>query len=225
MDSCNAEFFTWDKNEIKFEVTKTVKGYKGKDILDEYLANYDLVFENTNSNIDKNINNINQKITLKSQYSGEIIKGIDKNIDLKIFIPKKIKSIFLDIKIGEVNFNDPIIGDVSANLNMANIMFDNFEGKINVQGDMGNIEIKKGMIKANSSIVKNMGDIRIKADFENGGIYMFYTNVGLIELSLPKSLRAQFSTSLEVENEFANIDSSTNISANSNMGKVTIKKY
>lgn len=94
---------------------------------------------------------------------------VNKMVDLKIYLPKCIDVLNLYLDKGWVKFHDDLKGILNADINMADIEINKFTGTVNIKGDMGNVSILDGRISKNSSIIKNIGSISIKSQFEEGG--------------------------------------------------------
>lgn len=214
-DSSNIEVYTWEKQEVKFEVTKRVRGIHEKEILREKLNNFDI-------DIDKN----DDKVFFKSEYKGKDKNPIDRSIDLRMYIPKSVSNLNLKLDIGNIKFYDDIKGTLNADINMANMEINRFVGVVNVKGDVGNVKISSGRIKGESSIIKNIGSISVKAEFDEKGQYVFKTGTGNIDLMLPENSKVSFESvgTLEV-NELSDFGYPTKVQVESSMGKIAIKKY
>lgn len=214
-DSGNIEMYTWDKDGVKFEMTKRVRGTESEEILSQKLNNF---------NID--INENENKIIFKSEYKGKDKNPIDKSIDLKIYVPKAEKTLNLKLDIGNIKFYDDIKGVLNADINMANMEINRFVGVVNIEGDVGNVKISSGKISGKSSIVKNIGNISVKAEFEEGGDYTFKTGTGNIDLMLPYGSKVSFESVGELEvNEFNDFNHSTKAKVETSMGKIAITGY
>lgn len=214
-DSSNIEVYTWEKDEVKFEMTKRVRGIEEEEILNEKLNNFSV-------DIDKNDNNI----IFKSEYRGKDKNPIDKSINLKIYIPKGATTLNMKLDIGDIKFYDDIKGVLNADINMANIEINRFVGLVNIKGDVGNVKISNGKILSKSSIVKNIGTISVKAEFEEGGNYAFKTGTGNVDLILPEGSEVSFESVGELEvNEFSDYSCPTKAKVETSMGRIAITKY
>jgi hypothetical protein len=214
-DSSNIEVYTWDKNEVKFEMTKRVRGAEAEEVLAQKLDSF-------NVDIDKNESNI----VFKAEYKGKDKNPIDKSIDLKIYIPKAENTLNLKLDIGNIKFYDDIKGVLNADINMANMEINRFVGVVNIKGDVGNVKISSGRISGKSGIIKNIGSISVKAELEKGGDYTFKTGTGNIDLMLPKESEVSFESVGELEvNEFSDFSYPTKAKVETSMGKIAITGY
>ena len=214
-DSGDIEVYTWDKGEVKFEITKKIRGAKDNAELENKLKDFNI-----------SVSQDQAKITLKSEYKGDIKSQADRRVDLRIYIPKKIKSIDYKMDTGSIKFLDDINGELKGDTNMVNTDINRFEGQISIKGSMGNVNIANGKISGNSSITEDMGNISIKSEFEDNGSYAFAVNIGNIDLKLPSDSHISFESVGESEiNEFPTAACPTKIKLSSGMGKISIRKY
>ncbi len=214
-DSGNIEVYAWESSEIKFEVTKRVRGVLKKEVLSEKLKNFDI-----------EINKDESKIFFRSEYVGKDKNPIDRSIDLIIYLPKSVDVLNLKLDIGNIKFHDDLKGILNADINMANMEINKFDGVVNIKGDVGNVRISNGKIEGESSIIKNIGSISVKAEFKEEGKYLFKTGTGNIDLILPDNSQIAFESIGELEiNEFSDSDYPTKAHVETSMGKIAIKKY
>jgi len=213
-DSGNIEVYTWEKSEIKFEVTKRVRGVLKKEILSEKLKNFNI-----------EINKEDSKIIFKSGYGAKDKNPIDRCIDLIIYLPKGVNTLNFKVDIGNIKFHDDIKGILNADISMANMEINRFVGVVNIKGDVGNVRISNGRIEGESSIIKNIGSISVKAELEEKGKYLFKTGTGNIDLMLPDNSQIAFESMGELEvNEFVDFGYPANAYVETSMGKIAIRK-
>lgn len=214
-DSSNIEVYTWDKKDVKFEITKRVRGVQDKETLEKKLEDFKI-----------DLSEKDNKVFFKSEYRGKDKNPVDRSVDIRVYLPKSIKLLNCKLDIGNIKFLDDISGVLNADINMANMEINRFDGIINVKGDVGNVKISNGRISGKSSIVKNIGSISIKAEFKENGEYFFKTETGNIDLWLPQNSKISFESvgSLEV-NEFNEYLYPTKVKVSTSMGKIAIKKY
>lgn len=214
-DFSNTEIYGWDKYEVKFEITKKVRGIQDKKVLAEKLEDFDI-------NISQNVN----KVEFKSEYKGSIKSPADKSVDLRVFIPRKTKFMVFALGVGSMKFYDDIKGELKITMDMANIEVNKFEGAIKVDGNMGNFKIGNGKISGDSHVIVKAGNISIKAAHEENKSFRYETDIGNVDLLLPVSSKISIETigTLEV-NEFAKSANTGKVTAISKMGKISIKKY
>ncbi|MDQ2085862.1 hypothetical protein RBH29_05350 [Herbivorax sp. ANBcel31] len=214
-DSGNIEFFNWDRKEVKLEIKKRVTGIWQNNNLDEKLHDFKVeLIEEDN------------KIYFDVEYTGKDRNSTDKIVDLKIYIPRCVHVLNLDLDRGNVKFHDDLRGILNVDINTADIEINKFIGKINIKGDVGNVRILNGKLSENSSIIQNIGSINIKSEFEEGGEYRINTGTGNIELWAPENSKVSFeSVGAIEENNFKENNYPTKVRVNSSMGKISIKKY
>lgn len=214
-DYSDFEIYSWGKDDVKFEITKRLRGTREKDVLENEFKNFSV-----------NISQVGGKLNFKSYYKGKINNPIDRSLDLKIYVPKKIQGISFKLDSGNINFLDDVDYNLRFDANMTDTSINRLNGAIDFKSKVGNIDIKNGRIKGNSNIKAGIGNINIKAEFEDEGKYNFLTDVGNIYLNLPQKAQVNFETigTLEV-NELQTYSNNTIIKLKTGMGKITIKKY
>lgn len=218
-DFGNIEFFNWDKKVIKLEIKKKIIGILQND--------------NLNNNLDEKLDDFkieliekNDKINLDIKYTGKNENTVNKMVDLKIYLPKSMNVLNLHLDEGWVKFHDDLKGILNADINMADIEINKFIGTVNIKGNVGNVSILDGKISKNSSIVKSIGSISIKSQFEEGGDYIIDTGTGNIDLWVSKDSKVSFESTGAIEkNDFKEYNYPTKVKVNSFIGKISIKEY
>ncbi|MCR4434631.1 MAG: hypothetical protein QHH06_00085 [Clostridiales bacterium] len=214
-DSGNMEIYTWDRNAAKFEMTKAIKGAQKKDFLEKKLNGFSTAITQSKNSI-----------TYRASCKGGIKNPGDKRIDLKVYIPKQVQSIKLKLDTGCIKFYDDIKCRLDADIDMASIDINRFDGLMNIKGDMCSLRMGSGVLKGGSNVTVNVGSIELKAQFEENGKYNFETGMGNINLSIPSGQNVNLECMGAVEtNEFTPGPFSTRISVKSGMGKIFIRKY
>ena len=147
-DYSNIEIYSWDDKKVKIEMTKRVKGVEDASEL---------------NNFDIQIVKDQDTIKLTSKYKGKVKSPFDRSVDVRAYLPKKIKKVSCKLDVGSVKFYDDIKGDIDVAVNMANIEINRIEGQLTLNGDMGDVRILNGVIRQGSSIRRNWGSIFLKA--------------------------------------------------------------
>jgi len=222
-DFGNIEFFNWDKKTIKLEIKKKIIGV--------------LKNENLNEDSDDRLNEKlddfkielieeKDKLNFDIKYTGKNDSSVNKMVDLKIYLPEFIDVLNLHLDEGWVKFHDDLKGILNADTNIADIEINKLIGKVNIKGNMGNVSILEGRISKNSSIVKNIGSISIKSQFEEGGDYIINTGAGNIDIKASKDSKVSFESIGAVEkNDFEEYNYPTKVKVNTSIGKISIKEY
>lgn len=218
-DIGNIELFTWDKKEVKFEITRRLRGLQEKAVLENQLKDFSIKTEENEN-----------KIVFVFKYTGSIKSPFDKSVDLKIFAPKKVSLMRYTLDTGSIKLYDDTDCDLYAELDMVNVEINKFNGTINLKGNMCNLRIGDGVIKSNSSIKLGMGNIDIKARFEETKAgqqnFILDTDMGNIDLRLPADTLLGFENIGTVAvNEFFSDGIPSNVRVRSGMGKISIKKW
>lgn len=215
-DIGNMEFYSWGRNEIKFEITKKIRGIQEKKVLDKRLKGFSVVLEKDG-----------HEVRFRSAYRGYLGKDEDRSLDLRVYLPQRVEEVNLKLNRGRIRMFDDIKCRLKADVDTANLSINSFKGCLNIKADVCDLRIDEGRILNGSSVLVNMGSIRIRAEFEKDGDYSFVTNTGDVCLLLPADSNIGFETAGTVEtNEFA--DSTglpAGIKVSSGMGKIEIKKY
>jgi len=213
-DSANIEVYSWDKKEVKFEITKKVRGTQTREELEKMLNGFNISCTGENG-----------RITFKSEYKGPIRSTVDISIDLKVYIPKKITSVNCKLDIGRIRIYDDMKGSLNVAVNMANVDINKFEGKLNLNADMCDLRIGSGMLADGSLVNVNMGNILINARYEKEGRYNFHTGMGNIDITAPAEQKISFESIGCVDiNQFESGSFPVKIELRSGMGKIAIKK-
>ncbi|TYQ13192.1 UNVERIFIED_CONTAM: hypothetical protein Cloal_4250 [Acetivibrio alkalicellulosi] len=211
----NIEFYSWDKKGIKFEINKIVRGVLEKELLEEKLD--DLMV---------NISDDNNKIYFDAKWMVKRKNVLDKWIDMRVYLPGNINDLNINLDKGNIKFYDDIKGQINADLNISNVDINRFEGVINIKGNKGNVKISNGKISGKSSIVKSIGNISIKSQFEEGGEYFFDTGTGNIELITYEGSKISIeSVGILDKNDFTKHTYPTKVWVSSGIGRISIIKY
>lgn len=228
-DSSNIEVYCWKRDNIKFEITRRVKGAYKKDVILEKLGEFKI-----------DIKNEKDEVALISRYEGKHKNSIERSADFKIYVPKVIDTMDYKVDSGNIRIYDDIRGSLNAELNNTNLEINRFNGVLNVTGNAGNVKVSGGKMSENSNVKKNNGNISIKSEFDENGEYTFNTGRGRIDLYVPSDSRASFETVGELEiNEFADrqslklltgseaklSDKLGRVRINSGFGGISVRKY
>ena len=213
IENGNIEVFTWDKNEIKFEIKKQINGNTDRSVLQEMLNNLTI-----------DIAQNDDIISLNSKYKGK--KDINySKIDLIIYLPKKINSISCNIGGGWIKFIDDIRCDLKIKSQKAFIQINNIVGKIDAVIGEGNFTINNGTIHGDTKVQVEKGNISIRAGLDPNGFFDFSTMFGNIDLSFPEDVQTSFiSTAAFKVNEFGESSYPARVKAYSKIGRVSILK-
>lgn len=214
-DSGNLEIYTWNKREIKFEITKKIRSVQEANTSENKFNDFDIIVKQENN-----------KVIFNSKYKGNIKNPIDRSIDLRIYLPQKNSNIYCRMDLGKIKIFDEINCNLNIQMNLIDTEINKFEGKLILKGDMGDLRLNGGLLLPDSSVKVNNGNIIIKSEIVNQGKYDFETGIGNIDLTFPKDSNISLEKvgALAV-NEFIPNDNSTKVSATTGMGKISIRKY
>lgn len=215
IDSGNLEVYTWDKNEVKLEITKRIRGQEGEEALKEKLGDFSIDIQE-----DKNI------VSVKAAYKGTIKNPVDRSTDIRMYIPRKAASFDCNVKVGQIRFFDDIRCNLNFLIDRANVSINRMIGKLSLNADMCDLKVSEGRMFEGSNVKINMGNIYIKSEFDDEGVYSIDTGMGSLEVNLPEGSPVTIDCvgSLEV-NEFPEAGHDTKVSLRSGMGKIAVRKY
>ena len=214
-ENSNIQIYSWNKKEIKFEMTRRIRGIESKANLMKHLDVFDI-----------NISMEDNRASLVYKYNGNNVKPAENILDLKVYIPKKTGYINCIQKNGKLKFFDDVNCDVNIDTGTVDVEMNSFEGKLLYKSQSGDLRISEGKIKNESNINIIKGNIRIKAKFEPAGSYNFKTGTGILELCLPDNTNAiveatgQFETVKLEEGELP-----AYFRLQSDIGKISITKF
>jgi len=214
-DSGNINIFSWDRDEVKFEITKKLRGIQSKEELAKMLEDFEITAEKRG-----------KKIVFNSEYKGKIKNPSNKSVDLRVYIPKKVDSIDIKLDTGIIKFFDDVRSEINLNVDSVNVDINKLIGKVIMVADMGNLRISGGMLKSGSSVKTNFGNISVKTELEETGEYYFGTNIGSIDLSLPEGTEFDVEAKGSIRsNEFEQCFSGAKIKLESKMGDISLTRY
>lgn len=117
-----------------------------------------------------NLTNEGNTITVSSTTSYHKTKAFNPfgnyrniGIDIDIYLPSGyLETLDISSDLGDVDIESPLDVDLTVNCDMGSITAENLSGKFALHTDMGNIEIERINITADSSATSDMGDIEIE---------------------------------------------------------------
>jgi hypothetical protein len=132
-DSSNIEVYCWNQDNIKFEITRRVKGAYKKDVIEEKLGEFKI-----------DIKKEKDEVVLISRYEGDLKNSIERSADFKIYVPKVIDTMNYKVDSGNIRIYDDIRGSLNADLNNTNLEINRLQGVLNVNGNAGNVKVSGG---------------------------------------------------------------------------------
>jgi hypothetical protein len=215
IDSGNLEVYSWDKNEVKLEITKRIRGPEEEELLKEKLGDFII-----------DIKEEENKVSVKAAYKGSFKSPVDRSTDITMYIPKKTGFFDCNVKVGQIKFFDDIRCNLNFVIDMANVDINRLIGKLTLKADICDLKVSGGRLFEDSSVKINMGNIYVKSEFVDEGFYSFDTGMGSLEVNLPDGSLVSFEClgSLEV-NEFGDVRHDARVSLRSGMGKIAVRKY
>lgn len=208
------ELYSWNKKEVKFEITRTVRGREEREYLLKRLDGFKL-----------DIGAEAGRVYLKSGFTGG--RGhVEGLADFRIYIPKKTAAIRLVQKDGSLHFLDDFNGDISVEAGDLAVDINRLEGKLTCKLDRGDVDVSSGELGNGSSVRVENGNIRIKAAFEEAGSYNIGTGFGILDLCLPEETNAVFEAYGMLEAaDFSEGERPSRFRLESKTGKISIQKF
>ena len=214
-ENSSIEVYSWNRNEVKFEMTKRIKGRESKDNLFKLLNGFN-IFTNKESG----------RINLICRYKGNSGKFAECLLGLKVFIPKKTNRIDCTQKTGKLKFIDDLHCNLNINTDSVVVEINRLEGRLVYKTKSGDLRISAGVIETDSFAQAIDGNIRIKGQFREAGSYSFKTGTGIVGLCLPDDLNAAFENLGQVETcNFIKGDYPAKFKLESKIGKIEISKF
>lgn len=214
LTNADIEIFAWNKDMIKFEVSKRLIGTSSREELSDELNKYYI-----------KINPGDSKINISESYKGNDDNIIEKYTDIKIYTKNKLKLIDLKIKKGKVKFSDEINCSLNGEFDRVNLEMIRFDGNVNAKINLGNVSILNGYLSGDTNISINNGNIYIKSEFDVKGRHKIKTKTGNIELVIPDTENLSVNCKGNVDiNEFKNSPTDPVVYAESHIGIIKVKK-
>lgn len=210
------EVYTHDSDKIVFETAIKASVAGDADSIKEKMleAGY------TSYSIENN----NGKIMFKYPGNSKIKDLYDVRTDVVIYIPIRTKSV--NIRAGKVSitFHDDVKCDIDISVNTAGIKIGRLNGRIRIDGKVGNVRISSGKLKEGSQIRVGSGNLYIAADEYQPGRYSFETEKGNITVINPKKSEATYENlGVVKESCYSGPDHTVKISLRSDIGEISVK--
>lgn len=214
-DYGNIEFYNWDRQEIKFEITHKVRDSKPVSQLEMMLERF------------KTSTGENQgSVKFSCSYKGKEGSYEDTFTVIRVFLPDKPVTVSCRLQQGRLSFLDDLETVLLIDTGNTDVKINRLKGTVKYNGENGSFNIDSGFINSKSSIVTKNGNIKIKADFENPGLYKINTGTGIIALDLPESLDAVFESNGSIDTEEStNTIVCSKFLIKNDIGKVEINRF
>lgn len=214
-DYCNVVIYSWNKPDIKLEATKRLRGNFEKEILEEKIQHLKI-----------DISKKNENAVLRAEYKGRNENAADRELELKLHVPKKIKKINFMVDNGTIKVMDDMKCDFNFKTKAVKVEINRFAGKLTYRSSEGSIDLRGGKLKKGSFLFSDRGNISIKSELEQEDTYTVETLMGNIDVQLPYNLdvSAECIGNTEV-NEFAGKASATKMKIQSGIGRISVTKY
>jgi len=215
IDSANLQIYCWDKKEIKYEVKHIIRDNKPIEELGELLNKYSIKSETKENTLFFSVN-----------YDGKIKNSEDIYSDVKLTIPRKIKTVNITQQLGNLIVEDKYTGNIDAELDSVNSEIKSLKGQLLLECNKGNLRLNSGRLSRNSSVKINKGNIYIKAQCQEQSQYSFETETGNIELNLPIDSNILLQSFGRVKyNQFTGIEGDIHIETSAKTGEISVNGY
>lgn len=180
-DYAEIETYSWDREQVKFEITRRVRGNLSKQKLADRL-------DKLETKITKKDNTVSITGSCRLKYADYP----DCCLQLRIYTPRSMKNMDYKLKKGTIKLLDNVKCDVAFAVKDASLEINSLEGKISYKGDAGTVRIFSGILYNGSNIQVGRGNVDIKASCKAGGDYQVNALSGFIKLELPSDINATF---------------------------------
>lgn len=221
IQSGDIDVFTHASEDIVFETAMRAAGDAERDDLMNALLKVSYNVECNNSKTVFTFPGANSDV--KPQY--------DLRLGITVYVPKKIKNISIQIDRGNITFHDDLKCDIAVKAGAAGIGINNPDGRIDIEGKIGNVRISSGKLKEGSQIKMDAGNLHIAVKEYQQGSYFFKTGKGDISVYIPEDSIVTFeNVGIVRENEHtysskhSYSDPATKISLLCDLGEISIKK-
>lgn len=215
VDSADLQIYCWDNQEIKYEIKHTVRDKKSNEQLEKLLEKFTI-----DTSIEDNV------CSFIVNYNGTIKNSQDLLSEIKLTIPRRIKSLDISQEQGSFTVEDKFEGNISAELNTVNSEIKSMYGKLLLKCHTGNFRLSSGKLSNGSEVNVQSGNIYIKAQCQDMSKYTFQTETGNVDLAFPVDSRIKLDAFGTIaNNQFTGVDGSIDILASANIGKITINGY
>ncbi len=218
ISSVNIEVYCWDKKQVKLESGKLMRGRDDDGILDNRLDKCKIDMK------EKKVDGLS-KIILKASGSSQG-GSISGEINLKLYVPKSTTFIVCTAHKSFFKFYDDMRFNMKFEVKNTDIDINRLGGEFCLNGKESNITMGGGLLKGQSNINLESGNISLRADFDAEGTYSFETGSGNISIEAPSNCGVGFESIGDLEaNEFLSPEYPGLVRLASRFGRISIRKY
>lgn len=178
------EISSWDKNEISVNAIKINNGFKDRQELMDELNNIEIQY---NQDGDKYA----VKVFLPK------FKDNGLSVDLSVSVPKTVTAYNIENEVGDIELSD-LSGNIDGSGGVGKVDMSDCSGSINFNVATGDIQLRKCSLKGSCNISGATGRLLFDGTIDNSGTYNLTTNVGLLEITLPKDAAFDIDASSDV---------------------------
>ena len=175
------EVYNWDRKQVKFEITRRIRGSKKKELLEKQLDKQKIEIQKEE-----------KLISLKGKAGVESADYPDCCVVVRIYVPRRVVEIDCYLVEGQMRFLDDMKCNLKISAKKADVEVNSLEGNIKYIADEGWVRISAGELGKDSGIWTGKGNIFVAAACIEGGEYTMDTGNGMIRLEIPKDMEAVF---------------------------------
>ncbi len=174
----NIEIYCWNKQEVKFEYTKSITAKMQEQKLKKYLQKMDIITDVSGS-----------EVSFKSNC--EESDKVSRVLELSIYIPYRTEEVSISCREGKLKICDHLKCNLSVEGGILDTIINKFSGRVNASVKKGNVRINAGKLLDGTVISTIDGNVYVKALYEPSGEYSFYSENGVLDINIPKELNAK----------------------------------
>lgn len=174
----NIEVYSWNKQQVKFEFTKTVTGGFEEQQLKKHLEEMEVRTDVSGNDV-----------SFSSIYDRP--DNIMKELELRIYIPFRTEEVSISCSEGKLRTCDHLKCNILVSGGILDTTINKISGRTDVSVEKGNIRINTGKLLNGTRIRTEDGNVYVKTLYELSGEYSFYSGKGALDINIPKELNAR----------------------------------
>lgn len=174
----NIEIYSWNKQQVKFEFTKSITGYLEKQKLEKYLKEMKIYTDVSGS-----------KVSFTSTF--EKSDKIRSELELRVYIPYRIEEVSISCSEGKLRVCDHLKCSLLITGGILDTTINKISGRLNASIEKGNVRISAGKLLDGTIISTEDGNVYVKTLYEPSGEYSIYSGTGALDINIPKELNAR----------------------------------
>lgn len=214
IESGEIDIYTHNNESVIFETAVRATGAGEKDEMEKSISKVPCIIECGEGKTSFEFPGVNNR---KDTWS--------LSTDVVVCMPSQTKHVFIKIGSGKVTFHDDMKCDIVIEAGEAGICVNNIDGRLNVDGQEGNIRICSGKLEDGSQVRVGTGNVYVSVDEYREGAYFFETKKGNIVVSAFQDGGICFESSgIVKKNDFDLTDAPALVRLSSDIGEISITK-